>query len=127
QAGAPGFIFYLARAETGPTPGGRGAGPMAPTAALHRYDLEKRKDETIQAAVVTYELTADGRKMLYASSPTSGHIDSSSPAMGGLAAMLGAGAGRGGAGGAAGGAASPGVGETKNLNLDAIEVRVDPP
>src|SRR5262249_55157494 len=68
QAGAPGFIFYLARAETGPTPGGRGAGPIAPTAALHRYDLEKRKDETVQPAVVTYELTADGRKMLYATS-----------------------------------------------------------
>ena len=134
QAGAPGFIFYMARAEGGPTPGGRGAGPQIPTAALHRYDLEKRKDDTVQPAVIAYELTRDGRKMLYATSPTSWHIGPSGPSLmaslGGLGAMMGAagGGGRGGRGGPASGGSGggPGGDDTKNLNLDAIEVRVDP-
>ncbi len=34
-------------------------------ATLHRYDLDRRRDATVQAGVGSYELTPDGRKMLY--------------------------------------------------------------
>ncbi len=124
QAGAANQIYYIARSDS--AEGGRGRGGPAP-GALHRYDLDKRKNETIQPAVVTYELTPDGRKMLYATSRTTWLIGSSGPspmgAMAGMAAAMSSGSGRRGSRGGSG----AGPGEAKTLNLDAIEVRVEPP
>jgi tricorn protease len=126
QAGPANQLYYLVRPEMTPG-GGRGQGGP-PASALNRYDLEKRKNETIQPAVIAYELTPDGRKMLYATSPTTWLIGPSSPSplagMGGLAALGGSGGGRGGPGGGSG--LPDGMGP-KTLNLEAIEVRVDPP
>ena len=34
--------------------------------ALHRYDLSKRKDDTFLPNVQRYQLSADGKKLLYA-------------------------------------------------------------
>jgi tricorn protease len=65
MAGATGQIFYLARSETG---GGGGRGPRGGGgggATLHRYDLDRRRDSTVQAGVSSYDLTPDGRKLLY--------------------------------------------------------------
>ncbi|MCI0704183.1 MAG: PDZ domain-containing protein [Planctomycetia bacterium] len=107
QAGAAGQVFYVARPEPGAAPG---AGP--PGATLQRYDLDRRRATTVQPGVTAYELTPDGRKLLYGSGGN-WFITSS-------------------AGGAAptrpGGAPAPisvpsGAGK---LNLDAIEVKVDP-
>jgi tricorn protease len=131
QAGAAGFLYYLSRAEAGGAPQRRGAdGPQIPSASLNRYDLEKRKSDTIQPAVIGYELTPDGKKMLYATSPTTYLIGPSGPSpLGGMAALLGGGGG-GGRGGPASGSGGGGGGlgnEPKTLNLEAIEVRVDPP
>jgi tricorn protease len=134
QAGPSNQFYYMVRGDAGGR-GGRGAGGGGGFgAALHRYDVDKRKDDVVQQTVMSYELTPDGRKMLYATSPTAWHIGSSSPSpgggAGGLAAMLG-GAGGGGGGGRGRGAAPAGGGESspdgaKTLNVDAIEVRVDP-
>ena len=71
--------------------------------------------------MLSYELTPDGKKMLYATSPTTWLIGPAGPSpLAGLGAMLG---------GGRGGAAAGGMGgtEPKALNLDAIEVRIDPP
>ncbi len=51
QAGDAGYLYYLRR-------DGR-------ESSLHRYDLGKRKDETPLAALDTYLLSADGKKILY--------------------------------------------------------------
>jgi len=103
QAGGPGSLYYLARSEAP----GRGAGGPDGGAMLRRYDLEKRKDETIQAGVAGYALTHDTKKMIYSTPAGTWHIVPSGP------------------GAPMGGPAMPGAGP-KALNLDAIEVRVDP-
>ncbi len=101
EAGPANQIFYIVRPEAAP---GRG-GPGVPTGSLHRYDLEKRKDETVQPAVVAYALTPDGRKMLYATSPTSWFIGPATPGAAPAPAAAGA---------------------AKGLRLDEIEVSVEP-
>lgn len=129
QAGSAGQIYYLSRAGNDEGGGRGGRGGFGGGAALHRYDLEKRKDDTVQASCMSYELTPDGKKMLYSTSPGSWFIGSSSSGGGGgaVAAMLG-----GGRGGRPGGGAAPsGGGDSAEsgsgrLNLDAIEVRMDP-
>ena len=103
QAGSPGSLYYLARSEAP----GRGAGGPDGGAMLRRYDLEKRKDETIQAGVAGYALTHDTKKMIYSTPAGTWHIVPAGP------------------GAPMGGPAMPGAGP-KALNLDAIEVRVDP-
>ncbi len=117
HAGAADQVFMLSRPDGG---GSRGAdGPAG--AALLRFDVESRKVTTVQSGVGTYELTADGKKVLYSQagdwfvgSATGG--GEPSPA---AAAAL--------AGGRARGAAAPaGPTGSGKLNLDAIEVRVDP-
>lgn len=132
QTGQANQLFYLVRPEGG-FGGGRGQGGPGggPTAALHRYNLETKKDDTVEPAVMAYELTPDGRKMLYATSPTTWMITNvgAGGGAGGLAALLGGGAGGGRPGRGGAGAAAPsapdGMGP-KALNLEAIEVRVDP-
>src|SRR5262249_60174449 len=117
-AGGPGKIFYMSRPEA-LAAARRGDGPP-PGAALHRYDLEKRKDETVQASVMNYELTPDGRKMLYQSGPTTWQIGSASPNP--MAALLGAAGGGRGAGGGAGG--PPRQGGPETLDVGGGEVAV---
>ena len=101
QAGAGGHLYFMARADAG-TPRG-GTGPDG-GATLRRFDLEKRKDETLLAGVAGYTLTPDGKKMLYSTPAGTWHIVPSVPAA--VPAAAGA--------------------TPKALNLDAIEVKVDP-
>lgn len=68
-------------------------------ALIERYDVEKKKEDTVQATCMGYELTPDGKKLLYSTSPGNWFIASSAGGGGGGAAM-GAAAGRGGRGGA---------------------------
>ncbi len=113
QAGASGQLFMISRPDSG---GGRGA--AAPGATLLRFDVDLRKITTVQSGIGTYELTPDGRKMLYSmpngTNPADWYIGSAS-AGGATPPPATAPAGRGGS--------STGSGK---LNLDAIEVRVDP-
>jgi tricorn protease len=91
QAGAAGQIFFLE------TPARREEGSNGPI--LKRFDLSKRKTETVLANVARYLLTADGKKALVLSPPESWSIVevTNTPA--------------------------PGKGK---LNVAAIEVRIDP-
>ncbi len=60
QAGAVGEFFYLDN-SSGLTALGRGDG----RGSLHRYDLNKRKDETFLPDVNDFEVSADHKKLLY--------------------------------------------------------------
>ena len=51
ESGEAGVIFFTRRADG--------------VAVLHRYDLNKRKDDTFLPSVDRYSLSADGRKILY--------------------------------------------------------------
>jgi tricorn protease len=121
QAGAAGQVFHLSAAEANPE---RRGPPLGGT--VIRYDLEKRKAEPVQQNVLSYELTPDGKKMLFSSpaskpgDPPTWSIGSSGGGGGGLAVAMMAAKGPAGPGPGAGG------GDTKPLNLEAIEVRVDP-
>jgi tricorn protease len=53
QAGNTGQIYFIRQIDDKPT--------------LQRFDLEKRKPETVLADVTDYQLSADGKKMLYRS------------------------------------------------------------
>ncbi|HVK18455.1 MAG TPA: PDZ domain-containing protein [Fimbriiglobus sp.] len=130
EAGSAGQVFYLARSEGGEERG-RGAGPRG--AALHRYDMERKRDTVVQPSVTAYELTPDGRKMLYSTGGDNWFVGSTSGGGGGGGAaptpmMSGGGRGRRPGGGDAPSAApsSSADGGDQRLNLDAIEVRVDP-
>lgn len=108
STGSANQVYFLSRSELG----GRGG-----SASLSRYDVEKRKEDTVQASVSAYELTPDGRKLLYASGGS--WFITSSTGGGGSAAAPSGGGRRGGDGGSA--ASGPG-----RLKLDSIEVRIDP-
>lgn len=125
SAGAAGQIFYLVRADLGGGGGRGGRGGGFGGATLHRYDLDRRRDTTVQAGVGSYSLTPDGRKMLY-SAGGNWFITSTAGAGGAAPAPTGGGGfgGRGQRGPAA--APAPSAGGEGRLNLDAIEVRVDP-
>lgn len=123
QAGAAGQVFVVSRPDSG---GARGPGAPA-GATLMRFDVEARRATTVQTGIGAYELTPDGRKMLY-SQGGDWFIGSSS---GGGGAPAGLPAGIAGGGRRPGGAASetapmPSGGGSGKLNLEAIEVRVDP-
>ena len=71
QTGEAGMVYFTRRAD--------GAN------ALHRYDLTKRKDDVLVPNMSTYQLSADGKKMLYsaqgawniaatAAAPTTGQL-----------------------------------------------------
>jgi tricorn protease len=63
QAGAAGQIYYLrAGADAAPGPPGP---PGPPLQALHRFDLEKRADERILDQARSFQVSADGKKLLY--------------------------------------------------------------
>ncbi len=90
QAGAAGQVFFLEG------PGGDGT-PRPPE--LKRFDLARRKVETVLPAVLDYRLSGDGKKALVFAPPDSWSIID------------------------AAGKPEPGKGK---LNIDAIEVRVEP-
>jgi tricorn protease len=97
QAGSAGQVFYIVRSEDPPE------GPEAPAGVLHRFDLEKRKDETILSGISEYHLTRDGKKALIHQPPeTWSIVETAQPVP------------------------PDGVGKGK-LKVDTIEVRVDPP
>jgi tricorn protease len=73
-------------------------GPRPGPITLHRYDLNQRKDENILADVNDYLLSADSKKMLYRSRDSWGIVSIKEKIQ-------------------------PGQGK---LNIDSIEVRVDP-
>ena len=99
MAGAAGQVFYAVRPE--PTAGARGRGPAGVT--LYRYDIDKRKASSVQAGVRGFDLTPDGRKLLYTIGGGNWFVTSSS----------------------GGGGLLPGSASGK-VNLDQVEVRVDP-
>jgi tricorn protease len=119
QAGTAGQVLYLTRPE--PAPGSRGQGPTG--GVISRFNLESRKSDVVVSNAVGYELTPDGRRVLFGSGggpdgltwsvatvPVGGGVS------GAMAAAMAAGGGRGG----------PGGGEGKVLNLSTIEVKVTP-
>ena len=118
-AGAAGAVYYLTRPEPG-AGGGPGAGGMGAT--LSRYDLDRKRSSVVQAGVSFYELTPDGRKLLY-SSGGNWFVTSSSGGGGGLPISLGR---PGGLPTAPAPAAVGGASGDGRINLDGIEVRVDP-
>ena len=134
QAGAAGQVFYLARPEPSAD---RRSGPAGGT--VTRYDIERRRSDSIQSGVVAYELTPDGRKMLYGSpggggrgGPGGGSTTwaiASVPGSGGLGGGfpgLGSGGGKRSLGTGDASASASAASDAKVLNLDAIEVKVDP-
>jgi tricorn protease len=94
QAGAAGQFFYQ-EVATGPEAQGPGG---ASHAILHRYDLNKRKDDSILTGISGYQLSSDGKKVLYRTRD---------------ALFIAAVADK----------IQPGQGK---LNVDAVEVRIEP-
>ena len=123
QTGSAGQIYYLTRSE-----GGGGGGPGGGGGAtLSRYDLERRRATVVQAGVQGYELTPDGRKMLYSTGNGNWFITSSAGGGGASPAGPTSGAARPG-GRPTAPAPSPagGDGGDGKVNFEGIEVRVDP-
>jgi tricorn protease len=66
RSGTEGTVFYV---EAGRNPPGGGPGPGG---ELSRYRLCDRKATSFAAGVATYEVSADGRKLLYRTAPPPG-------------------------------------------------------
>jgi tricorn protease len=98
QAGPEGQVYYLGRPTTPTTPARGENTPRGAT--LHRFDLTKRKTETVLSEVGEYHLTPDGLKALVSLPPESWSIVDVS-------------------------ASSPST-EKGKLKVDAVEVRIDP-
>jgi tricorn protease len=118
STGAAGAVFYLTRPEPGEG-GGRGTGGGGAT--LNRYDIDRKRSSTVQAGVLGYELTPDGRKLLYTTGGGNWFITTS-----GGGGSVPVGTGRPSPATAPAPSATGGAGGDGKLNLDAIEVRVDP-
>ncbi len=63
QVGGTGLLYYLEQ-QPG-SPGVAPGEPGGPKFTLHKYDLNKRKDEVALADVMDYELSADKKKIFY--------------------------------------------------------------
>jgi len=131
QAGSAGQIYYVSRSEAEPAGGGRGRGFGGFGGALRRYDLDRKRDDVIQASVSSYELTPDGRKMLYSSGQSTWVIAPTTPSSGAAPSApagfsFGGRRGGGGAPSSAAPASSGGESAAKTLNIEAIEVRMEP-
>ncbi len=98
QAGKEGEIYYLEAPE-----GSRN--PSAKETKLHRYDLDKRKDVTLMREVNYYLLSADNKKILYRFKDTWAIVLLTDRIKSGQEKI------------------KPDQGK---LNIDAIEVRIDP-
>ncbi len=110
SAGSTGQIFYVTRPEAGAGGPGGSAG-----ATLFRYDLDRKRASQVQAGVQAYELTPDGRKLLYSTGGGNWFITSSTG--GGGAAPIGARPPT---------APAPSAGGDGKVNFEGIEVRVEP-
>jgi tricorn protease len=64
QVGAAGQLYYLRASADRPAEPTSGP-PGPPLQALHRFDLEKRADERILDQARGYQVSADGKKLLY--------------------------------------------------------------
>jgi len=64
-----GKVVYLRYPATG------ASRPGVPSGALLYYDLEKREEETVISGIDSFDLSADGKKVLYKSKTTWGIID----------------------------------------------------
>jgi tricorn protease len=102
QAGPAGQVYYLEAPQSQPREPGQGG------ATLQRFDLKKRKAETMQAGVASYVLTPDSKKVLLFAPPESWSIVETAKLGAPAPAATAAGAGR------------------DKLNTEAIEVRVEP-
>jgi tricorn protease len=117
QAGGAGQVYYLEKPDAAPRAPGDPKGNT-----LHRFDLTKRKSESVRQGVVTYFVTADTKKALIAAPPTTPEESPdpfSGPALSWWIIELGT-------AGPATAAATPGVTPKGRLNVEAIEVRVEP-
>jgi tricorn protease len=128
HAGSANQLYFMARASADEGRGGRGPGAGATGSALHRYDLERKRDDTVQASVMSYMLTPDARKMLISTGRNTYAIVSTT---GGAAPTPQAApqmAGRGGRGGRGGAEPSPAEATPTpgRLNLDAVDIKIEP-
>ncbi len=99
RAGAAGQIYYLESLPPVQGQGGPGqGGPGAGRFALHHYDLNKRKDETPISRLGAYVLSRDNKKVAY--------FSGESLFITGLAEKVEGGKGK--------------------VNLEAVEVKIDP-
>jgi tricorn protease len=121
STGAAGAVYYLTRADQGEGGGGRGGPPSGAT--LSRFDIDRKRASTVQAGVQAYELTPDGRKLLYTTGGGNWFITSST---GGGGVPVGGGSRTGSLPTAPAPSAVGGPSGDGKLNLDSIEVRVDP-
>ncbi len=64
RAGVAGTVFYMEQAATEPQSGG-GRGTPEPRNTLHRYRLSDRKAAQFASSVATYDVSDDGRKLVY--------------------------------------------------------------
>lgn len=127
QAGAANQFFVLA-SGTDDEGGRRGGEGFGLGSNLMRFDVESRKSTSVKSGVGTYELTPDGRKMLY-SQAGDWYIGSTGGGGGASSALASALAGRRGGGMPSAPPSMPAASESTGdgrLNLDAIEIRIDP-
>ena len=66
KAGAAGTVFYLEAQAAGG--GGSGGGPGGGGSVLHRYRLSDRRAAQFVTGVAAYDVSADGRKLVYRAS-----------------------------------------------------------
>jgi tricorn protease len=97
QAGAENQFYYLEAVQITDRPSGT-PGPPPPRFTLHRYDLVKRKDDTLIPRLNGYSISANHKKIMY--------VTSDSLYITALEERIEAGKGK--------------------VNIDAIEVRVEP-
>jgi tricorn protease len=102
RTGKQGIIFLI---ESGPAPSD------TPGAVLHRFDLSKRKVERVLEGLASFDLSANGEKMLYQQSAPPG-APGGPPGQGGRWFIV-----------SATQPLKPGEGA---INTNAMEVRVDP-
>ena len=93
RAGAAGTFYYLEVADPPASDT-----EDAPAGTIHKYDLNKRKDDVQVTGAASFEISADGKKLLYTARDAAFIV----PA-----------------------AEKPEPGKGK-LNIDAVEVRIDP-
>lgn len=91
QAGDEGQIYYMEVVPDSPS-------PFTRSARLNRFDIKKRKPETLSSGISGYTLSADNKKLLYWGRNLFGIASAAKPF-------------------------KPGEGK---LNVDAVEVRIDP-
>jgi tricorn protease len=122
QAGQANQLFMLARSDEGGGRGGFGGG-----GTVMKFDVEARRSSTVASGVRSFELTPDGRKMLYRQGDDWYIASTSGGGGGGAPTSLSFGGGRrGGSAPTPAPTESTGGASGQKLNLEAIEVKIDP-